>query len=245
MTIVISDFMLAVVRISAVIAITIVFLSMLTSFRVAVKTADVERTAYELGEGFIGGGLALERGIVDETKLSDWPAVAELDAAEGTLPPTVRRRLLLSPRPEPVRHCLIGARYVVRDSQKMQVAATGMMAAPTDSESATIRFPIWLSKAGALRPAELEITTYLSPVTRVLCAAEQAWVEGKAEIEAACPFEFLGFVGGCDLFTDGDKVCIRDECRVMGIEVSPVSWDGGDKLRFTRSGNTVKAEVIG
>ena len=239
-----SDIFLAVVRIVAITALMVVFFGMFTSFKVTVQTADVERTAFELGETFISGNLSVERGIIDETKLSGW--VIELD--DPAPPETTTRLLRSNPRPEPVRHCLMGGRFVIRDEEGTGVSAMGMLAAPVEADMRTVAFPIWLAKGTALRPARLEVTTYFSPITRVLCAVETAWVEGQAEIQPGCPFEGLLGIGDCTLGSFGDRLCVsgrgNEECRIMNINVNPFVWDGGDRLRFTRVGDVIQGEVV-
>jgi hypothetical protein len=83
-------------------------------------------------------------------------------------------------------------------------------------------------------------------LTRITCAIEQAWINGESQIVAECPQEKEWLTVDCDLMSEEGKICIENRCRVMGIGIEPgtVDYDDGAKLKFTREGDKVRAEVV-
>ena len=237
-----ADIILAVIRSVIAIGIVVVLYSLIVSFSQVVQTGDVERTAFDLSEGFVSSNFTTERGIIDVDRLPNW--AIELD---NPIPDEfIIRSLRLNPRPEPIRNCRFGATFLVRDSNLEGVSASGILWKPKDGKSNSVRSPVWLLKEGALEPGELEVQVHLSALTRMTCAVEEAWVHGESQIEAPCPRTaelLIASFGTCEMFTDGEKICVDEECRVMGISVDSFEWEHGDTVTFRRIGDRVTVVV--
>ncbi len=179
---------LFIVRIVLVIA-TVFFMSFLIlSVVITLEDDELNRFAYEMGEVVSNSELTYSKGVFSEEKLDRFmeTLAAGLQAYDFSGQPEALKKILImyddSPNIEPefARHCSFAYAVQIKVSGKEWVfgyhpaGSDEFILNPEEVKTATESFPVSVRRNGAVEPAEMTINTFLTPLTRYSCIAENA-----------------------------------------------------------------------
>lgn len=230
-----------ILQLGPAIILLVVLLVLIIGFRVEVATADMERTAVQIGELYLGyPALTENRTVFSPDKLEEFIAKANQELGTADAMPNV----------EPLRHCAFGSRIVVQDINDDKEWGFGYEPSTAtlvaDAPQINYEFDATIAARDAagrdtVRPAKLSVHLYNTMLTRATCAVEQAALFTRAtDVRAPCLRRY--FAGGRGAFTTdcafaieqtGRQLCVKLssgadalECRYLpaDYDIIPVAW---------------------
>ncbi len=215
-----TDIVTLIIRIITVIAVLVVFIELVYSFSVVVKTNELDKVSVELSENIMSSEYT-----IDGKKLTVSRAVFDEEALKAV---EIENKYL-----EPARNCLFGAHYAFYDLEKNEKVAEFGFEEPVPEEKVDKKFPIGIRKRDEINggykivPARMYMTIIDSGLSRITCAVETSWMTNDIESIGLKELEF--FYGSNEELTRDDSSLtiisehFRDRKRWIPSEIETVS----------------------